>query len=122
MQRLEIAFPFSIDGRGYADGADYDAHIRQMIEQVLFTAPGQRVNRPNFGTGLLELVFAPISAEVVAATQTVVQGSIQQWLEDLIIVEGVIVSAEDSSLQITVRYVIRKTGQRVTDVFTRRGA
>ena len=122
MQRLEIAFPFSIDGRGYADGADYDAHIRQMIEQVLFVAPGQRVNRPNFGTGLLELVFAPISAEVVAATQTVVQGSIQQWLEDLIIVEGVIVSAEDSSLQITVRYVIRKTGQRVTDVFTRRGA
>ncbi|MCH8308946.1 MAG: GPW/gp25 family protein [Chloroflexi bacterium] len=122
MQRLEIAFPFSIDGRGYAEGADYEAHIRQMIEQVLFVAPGQRVNRPNFGTGLLELVFAPISAEVVAATQTVVQGSIQQWLEDLITVEGVIVSAEDSSLQITVRYVIRKTGQRVTDVFTRRGA
>ena len=121
MQRLEIAFPFSIDGRGYAEGADYEAHIRQMIEQVLFVAPGQRVNRPNFGTGLLELVFAPISAEVVAATQTVVQGSIQQWLEDLITVEGVIVSAEDSSLQITVRYVIRKTGQRVTDVFTRRG-
>ncbi|MCH7801479.1 MAG: GPW/gp25 family protein, partial [Chloroflexi bacterium] len=108
---MEIAFPFSIDGRGYAEGADYEAHIRQMIEQVLFVAPGQHVNRPNFGTGLLELVFAPISAEVVAATQTVVQVSIQQWLEDLITVEGVIVSAEDSSLQITVRYVIRKTGQ-----------
>lgn len=122
MQRLEIAFPFSIDGRGYATGADYETHIRQMIEQVLFTAPGQRVNRPNFGTGLLELVFTPLSPEVVAATQTVVQGSIQQWLGDLITMEGVVVNADDTTLQITVRYVIRKTGQRVTNVFARQGA
>ena len=66
-----------------------DDHIRDLIEQVLFTAPGERVNRPNFGSGLLQLVFAPNSDELAAATQFLVQGALQQWLGDLIQVEGV---------------------------------
>ena len=52
---MEIAYPFHVDGRGRSAPADANEHIRQMIEQVLFTAPGERVNRPEFGTGLLQL-------------------------------------------------------------------
>ena len=48
-------------------------HVRDLIEQVLFTTPGERVNRPTFGSGLLQLVFAPNSDALAAATEMTVQ-------------------------------------------------
>ena len=65
-----------------------DEHIRDLIEQVLFTAPGRARQPPDFGSGLLQLVFAPNSDELAATTQFLVQGALQQWLGDLIEVEG----------------------------------
>ncbi|MBJ6762761.1 GPW/gp25 family protein [Myxococcaceae bacterium JPH2] len=109
---MQIAFPFRIDGRGRTADADLDAHVRQLIEQVLFTSPGERVNRPTFGTGLGQLVFAPNSEELATATQFLVQGALQQWLGDLIQVEAVEVLGVESTLQVTVRYVVRRTQQR----------
>lgn len=86
-----------------------DRHIRDMIEQVLFTAPGERVNRPDLGSGLLQLVFEPNSDELAITTQFMVQAALQQWLGDIIEVNNVTVSNEDSSLTVTVAYTIRRT-------------
>ena len=71
---VQIAFPFHIDGRGRVAGADEAAHVRQMIEQVLFTVPGERINRPEFGCGLQQLVFDPNSDELAATTEFLIQG------------------------------------------------
>jgi uncharacterized protein len=118
---MNLDFPYHFDSRGRtADTSDED-HIRDLIEQVLFTAPGERVNRPDFGSGLQRLVFAPNSDELAAATQFLVQGSLQQWLGDLIEVSEVDVQNEDSTLRITVQYSIRRTQQQQTAQFTRGG-
>ena len=118
---MNLDFPYRFDSRGRtADTSDED-HIRDLIEQVLFTAPGERVNRPDFGSGLQRLVFAPNSDELAAATQFLVQGSLQQWLGDLIEGSEVDVQNEDSTLRITVQYIIRRTQQQQTAQFTRGG-
>ena len=88
---------------------------------MLFTAPGERVNRPEFGSGLLQLVFAPNSDELAATTQFLVQGALQQWLGDLIEVEAVQVEAEDPTLRVTVQYVVRRTQKRRPPSFTQEG-
>lgn len=87
-------------------------HIEQMIEQVLFTSPGERVNRPTFGTGLNQLVFAPLSDELATATQMLVQGALQQWLGDLINVVSVQVTSQDSSLNVQVAYTVKGAAQQ----------
>ena len=81
---MNIAYPYSFDGRGRTAQANDDDHIREMIEQVLFTAPGERVNRPDFGCGLLQMVFAPNGSELATATQFLVQGALQQAVGDVI--------------------------------------
>ena len=116
---MNLDYPLHFDGRGRTAQADDAAHIRHLIEQVLFTNPGERVNRPTFGSGLLQLVFAPSSDALAAATQLAVQASLQQWLGDLIQVDSVQVSTLDSTLRVTVQYIVRQTQQRQTDVFTR---
>ena len=116
---IEIDYPYHFDGRKRTAAATYEDHIRDMIEQVLFTAPGERVNRPNFGSGLMHLVFAPNSDELAAATQFLVQGALQQWLGELIEVEAVNVESEESSLRVQVEYVIRRTEQRQVAEFSR---
>jgi phage baseplate assembly protein W len=114
-----VDYPYSVDGRGRTAVAPRDAHIRDMIEQVLFTSPGERVNRPDFGCGLLALVFAPNSAELAAASQFLVQAALQQWLGDVIAVEGVAVEAVESRLRVAIQYVIRRTGARELAEFSR---
>ena len=116
---MQINYPFRIDGRGRTASTDQDDHIRDLVEQVLFTAPGERVNRPDFGSGLMQLVFAPNSDELATATQFLVQGALQQWLGDLIQVEAVEVLSEDSTLNVTVQYIVRRNQQRQIAQFTR---
>jgi len=116
---MNVDFPLHFDGRGRTAEADEDAHVRDLIEQVLFTAPGERVNRPTFGCGLNQLVFAPNSDELAAATQVLVQGALQQWLGDLIQVAEVAVESEDATLRVTVEYLVRRDGRRETAQFTR---
>lgn len=116
---MNIGYPFGFDGNGRTAATDDDRHIRDLIEQVLFTTPGERVNRPTFGSGVLQLVFAPNSEALAAATQVTVQGALQQWLGDLIAVEAVEVDSVDSTLQVTVSYVRRRDGQRRVAEFVR---
>lgn len=119
---MNIDFPFTFNRSGHTGSVGNDAHIRDMIEQVLFTSPGERVNRPTFGTGLMRLVFAPNSDELATATQFLVQGALQQWLGDLIQVDEVHVETEDSTLRVSVQYTVRRTQEQQTARFTSGGA
>jgi len=114
-----IAYPYRYDASGRTAAATPGDHIRQLIEQVLFTTPGERVNRPTFGSGLMQAVFAPNSAEMLAATQFLVQGALQQTLSDLIEINRVDVSAEESTLTVTVEYLVRQTQQQQVAQITR---
>jgi len=116
-----LDYPFQFDSRGRTAEVGQDAHIRDLIEQVLFTAPGERVNRPTFGSGLMQLVFAPNSDELAATTQFLVQGALQQWLGDLIVVESVQVESRDSILRVFIQYVVRRNQTRQTAEFSRGG-
>ena len=116
---MDIAYPLRLDSHGRTAGAEFEAHIRDLIEQVLFTAPSERVNRPAFGSGLMRLVFAPNSDALATATQFLVQGALQQWLGSLIQVEDVKVESPDASLRVTVQYTVRRTQQRRNTQFSR---
>lgn len=121
MTHVDFAYHFDRKGRT-AGPDDEDAHIRDLIESVLFTTPGERVNRPDFGSGLMQLVFQPNSVELAAASQFLVQSSLQQWLGDLILVEAVDVDSEDSTLRVAIKYQVRRTGARSVAQFARSGA
>src|SRR5262245_434656 len=112
MPTYQLKFPYSIEAAGRTSTTFGDSHIRQMIEQVLFTQQGERVNRPAFGSGLLQMVFQPASDQLTTAVQFLVQGSLQQWLGDLIMVEEVSVRTIDSTLQVSVRFLVRQTQER----------
>ena len=113
----QIDYPFHFDNRGQTAQTGTSDHIRDMIEQILFTAPGERVNRPDFGCGIHRLIFAANSDALAAATQLMVQGALQQWMGDLIEVEGVNVQNDDAQLVILVQYTVRLTQQRRIDQF-----
>jgi phage baseplate assembly protein W len=119
---MQVGFPYRFDHRGRTAETDEAQHIRDLIEQVLFTSPGERVMRPDFGSGLLQLVFAPNSDVLAATTQMLVQGALQRWLGEVIVVEAVRVEAEEATLRVTVQYVIRRNGNRVTETFVQGGA
>jgi phage baseplate assembly protein W len=120
--RGDIAFPFRIDGRGRTAHAGYDAHIRDLIEQLLFTSPGERVMRPDFGCGLLDLVFASGSPELASALELSVRAALERWLGELIEVEDLDVESDADTVRVQLAYVVRATGHRREDEFTGRGA
>jgi uncharacterized protein len=113
---MNVNFPFQFDGTGgTADPlADY---LNQLVEQVLFTSPGERVNLPDFGSGLSQMVFAPTSPEIAAATQFTVQGALQKWLSGQIKVQSVVASSVDSTLTVTVTYTPLNTGVSQVQTF-----
>ncbi len=112
-----LDFPFSIDTRGRAALTDEDDHVRDLIAQVLFTAPGERVNRPEFGCGIKQLVFAPASDALAAATEQLIHGALLRWLEPVISVESVSVAVGDGSIEIGVAYARRDTQERREEIF-----
>lgn len=114
---MNLAFPYHFDGRGRTAATGDDDHIRHLIEQFLFTNPGERVNRPDFGSGLLQLVFAPNSPELAATVQFTIQAGLQRWLSDLIALQKVEVTAEDSTLRVVVQYVVKRTNQLQSATF-----
>lgn len=114
---MNIAFPYSFDATGHTAQADPLTHVGDMIEQVLFTSPGERVNRSTFGSGTAQLVFAPGSDVLAAAQQQAIQAGLQQWLSDLIRVQSVTVTAQESTLQVTVAYTVIASQQQQTQQF-----
>lgn len=116
---LNIDYPFRLEPSGRTATADPDGHIRDQVEQLLFTAPGERVNRPGFGTGLLQLLFLPNNEPLATATQAAVRGALSQWLGDLVAVEDVTVTADDAVLRVTVSYTVRRSQRQQVATFTR---
>lgn len=110
-------WPYQIDGRGRTGETSEDDHIRDLIYEVLFTNPGERVNRPDFGCGIGQLVFMPNSDTLAAATQFLVQGSLTRWLDSVIAVRGVEVTADDATLTVRVSYAKRSTGEERDEGF-----
>lgn len=116
---MNVRFPYQTGTLGTTGTTDHETHVRGLIEQVLFTSPGERVNRPTFGSGLLQLVFSPNSEALAAAVQVSVQGALQQWLGDLIQVQAVEASAQDSTLSVRVDYVLRRSQETRSASFRR---
>lgn len=108
----EFAFPFRIGGSGRTAGADTDIHVRDMVELVLFTDPGERINRPEFGSGARQLMFAGFSPEIATAVEFLVKGALQRWLGDVIQVESLDVASEESLLRIDIVYRLLATDER----------
>jgi phage baseplate assembly protein W len=116
---IQIDYPFHFDGRGRTASTTYADHVRDMIEQLLMTDPGERVNRPEFGSGLRQLVFAPNSPELAAALQFTVRAALQQWLGDVIEVQFLEATAVDATLAVELKYTIRSTHEERTETFVR---
>ena len=116
---MNIDFPFDFDSRGRTATTDDNDHIRDMIEEVLFTNPGERVNRPDFGSGLLQMVFAPNSTELASALQFTTQAALQRYLGDLIDLQLLEVTAYDATLSVIVKYIVRQTKEGRTETFVR---
>lgn len=114
-----LDFPFHFDSRGRTALTDENDHICDLIEQFLFTNAGERVNRPDFGSGLLQMVFAPNSPEVAAALQFTVQAGLNRWLGDLIEVQALEVISEDAKLHVRIQYKVRRTNERRIETFVR---
>lgn len=114
---MNIDYPFHFDPLGRAARASDADHVRDMIEQLLFTNPGERVNRPDFGSGLLQAIFAPNSPELATALQYTTQAALHRWLGDVIEVHALEFTAVESTLRILLQYSIRQTGERRSDTF-----
>ena len=119
---MNVDYPFHFDARGRTAQTGEDDHVRDMIEQLLFTSPGERVNRPDFGTGLMQMVFAPNSPELAAALQFTIQAGLDRWLGDVVEVRSLEVTSRDATLTVSVQYSIRRTGETRQDTFTRGAA
>lgn len=116
---MNIDFPFHFDAQGRTATTNTSDHVRDMLEQLLLTGPGERVNRPEFGSGALQLLWAPNSPELGAALQFAIQAAVQTWLGDVIDVQRLEVFSDDSTLRIEVDYVIRADGEKRSDSFQR---
>ena len=115
---MPLRFPYGIDRTGRTARARTEAeHVRHLIEQVLFTAPGERVNRPTFGTGVMQLVFEPAGQQMLTATQHLVRGALQQWLAEYIELHDVSIDVRESAVEITLRYALRRTGEPQVETF-----
>lgn len=119
MAATELGYPFRVAHSGRTATESRLEHIRSLIEQVLFTAPGERVNRPDFGIAVRRLVFEGANEEMMAATQFLIQGELQQWLGHLIDIEAVLVENVDANLNVTIKYIVRQDQQAQIARFTR---
>jgi len=117
---MNIDFPFRIGADGRTRASPNDAkHVRDMIELLLFTQPGERAMRPDFGAGLLQYAFGPNRPELAATLQATIQGALTHWLGDLIELRAVQVESDDATLRATVVYALRASGDVRSDIFTR---
>lgn len=119
-EHFHLDYPFHFDRRGRTANTSAAEHVRDMIEQLLFTEPGERVNRPDFGSGLLQMVFAPNSPELAAALQFSVRAALQRWLGEVVDVNALEVTSSDSTLRVELAYTLRDSGETRSDTFERR--
>ncbi len=114
---IQVGFPFQLDTRGQAADPGYERHVREMIEQLLFTRPGERVNRPNFGCNLLDLVFSPETAEEASVTQHLARAALQRYLGDVVTVKALVIDTHDTTIDIRVEYELPGIDERQVATF-----
>jgi len=114
-QQRFLDYPYSVSGRGIPNTTPPDDHLRDLILQVLFTNPGERINLPEFGVGIQRFVFAPNSDMLRVSTQFLITTNLQRWLGDRINVEQVNVSSEpgfEETVTVEIVYSVLATQQR----------
>ncbi|HZH03072.1 MAG TPA: GPW/gp25 family protein [Myxococcaceae bacterium] len=114
-----LHFPFQLGDRGVPLTANYLQTVRQQLEQLLFTVPGERVNRPRFGCGIQRLVFGSASPEAATAAEYVIKINIQEFMGELVKLDAVKVTAEDATLFVDILYTLRDTGEERAETFRR---
>ncbi|SMY06260.1 GPW/gp25 family protein [Flavimaricola marinus] len=115
-----LAFPYAHDRRGRtAQTPDFPAHVRELVEQTLLTAPGERVNRPDFGAGLLDMVFEPGSETLVEAAEFLTRSALQRFLQDVVLIEDLRVAMSEGLLTVDLTYLVIETGEREAQTVTR---
>lgn len=119
MGSFNVDFPLRVDATGRTALTDDADHIRDMMELLLFTHPGERVMRPDFGSGVMQYVFAPNSPELAATLQLTVQASLTQWLGDVIDVREVLIESDEAELRVFIGYAVRATGEQRDETFIR---
>ncbi len=115
---MQLDFPYHFDGRDRTAETSEEEHIRDLIEQILFTSPGERVNRPDFGAGILQLVFGAASPEAAATAEFMIRGALQQYLGQRISVQEITADAVDATITITIAYTILRSGALTSATFT----
>lgn len=114
---MYVDFPFHYSPDARLAVTDDDDHLRDMLEQLLLTSPGERVNRPDFGCGLLRQVFEPNSPELAAALAFTIQASIHRWLGDVVEARDVRVESDEGVLRVSVGYLVRRTAELRAEIF-----
>jgi phage baseplate assembly protein W len=114
-------FPFRIGPDGRTAGGDAERRVRDLIELVLFTQAGERINRPDFGSGARQLLFGAASPEVAAAVELLIQGALQRWLGDVLQVERLAVAAQDAVLRIDIAWRLLATDERQSTTLVQGG-
>jgi phage baseplate assembly protein W len=104
MNEKYMNYPFKISGNGKISPANEEKHIKDLIEQILFTDPRERVNLPDFGCGLKSYIFAPNDRTLKTTLRLTIISSVQKWLSHLIIVEDVSVDVDEEELKISIKY------------------
>lgn len=105
-----MAFPFT-PRYGRTLTRNEHGHVRDMLELVLFTAPGERVNRPDFGCGLNRLLFAGAAPELTSTLDMIVRGAVQRWMGDVLAIHDLSVAVSDSTVTLNLTYILRASGQ-----------
>jgi phage baseplate assembly protein W len=116
---FQVDFPFRVGPRGRTGTTGYAEHVRDMVEQLLFTTPGERVNRPELGCLLADMVFETNGTEQAAAVQSSAMGALERWLGDVILVDSLTATPIDSTLRVVVSYRLLATGEERTDTLVR---
>lgn len=112
MDATSFGFPFKINESGGVTGISSDENIRAKIIQVLFTSPGERVNMPDFGCGLRDLIFEPNNPVLAATTDFNITAALERWLGEDILVEDVEVTSDEEKLGIVIVYTRRDRLER----------
>jgi phage baseplate assembly protein W len=113
-----LEFPFQVSERGVAAAAGRNDVIRQQLEQLLMTMPGERVNRPDFGCGVQRLVFAGASPEAAAAAEYVIATAIRKYMAELIRLDAVRVTVDEAQMFIDILYTLLDSGAELAASFT----
>ncbi len=115
--RFDVSFPLRIDNRGRMATAGYETHVREMLEQLLFTQPGERVNRPDFGTPISAAIFDRPTDELISSLEFQVSTSVQRFMGEVVSLENVSIDVVDDQIEIILTYTIIALNQSTEERF-----